>query len=672
MINFGQDAFRNLDAALDREWLETNGLGGFASSTMIGLNTRRYHGLLVAATQSPVGRMILLSKLEETLIIGGKRFELSANQYPGVIHPQGYQYLARFRLDPFPVFTYQVDGVEIEKSVFMVRGENTTAVEYELKAPHDCVQLEIRPLIAFRDYHVLEHENSKLDPAVSSEPGLESLAPYPGLPQLYLAHNADDAKSTGEWYRNFEYRAEQERGLDYREDLFNPLVLRCDLSRRATAVVVASTMRHDVREVTRLRQHEIARRSQLAASAPVQDELVQSLVTAADQFVVARGERKTVIAGYHWFGDWGRDTMIALPGLTLVTGRFDDARSILQEFASHLDHGLLPNRFAGAGEQPEYNTVDGTLWFFEAVRAYAEYSGDYEFVRRRLYGVLADIVAWHVRGTRFGIRVDDDGLLQSGAPDIQLTWMDAKFGDRVVTPRQGKPVEVQALWYNALRTMEELAARFGDSAAQIRYARMATVARSSFNRQFWNESAGCLYDVVNGELPDASIRPNQILAVSLHHSMLARGRAQAVVGVVARELLTPYGLRTLAPSDPRYAGRYAGDQNRRDSAYHQGTVWPWLMGPFLSSYVNVNGGTAKARMQAATWLEPFRRHLREAGLGQVSEILDGDAPHRPRGCITQAWSVAELLRAAAESVFCVKPMGAAHSANAVSRIAFSA
>jgi len=671
MISFGQGGCRDLDAALNREWLETNGLGGFASSTITGLNTRRYHGLLVAAVHPPAGRMVLLSKLEETLIIGGKRFDLSANQYPGVIHPQGYEYQIGFRLDPFPVFTYQVEGVEIEKSVFMVQGENTTVVQYQLKTPHDSVRLEVRPLIAFRNYHNLEHENSGLDPAVSSEPGLLSTAPYEGLPRLYVAHDAGDVETTGQWYRNFEYRAEQQRGLDYREDLFNPLVLRFDLGSRVTAAVVASTERHDVRETPELCKNEIARR-QLAVSLPLQDELVHSLVAAASQFIVARGEGKTVIAGYHWFGDWGRDTMIALPGLTLVTGRFDLARSILLEFAGCLDQGMLPNRFPQGDESPEYNTVDGTLWFFEAIRAFAEYTGDYEFVRKNLYAALTDVIAWHVRGTRYGIRVEESGLLVAGAPGVQLTWMDAKVGDWVVTPRHGKPVEIQALWYNALRILEDFAARFNDSAAQKRYARMAQAARWSFNRQFWNENAGCLYDVVNGGAPDASIRPNQILAVSLPHSMLARGRAQAVVEVVARELLTPYGLRTLAPRDPRYVGRYTGDVRSRDSAYHQGTVWPWLLGPFLSAYVNVNGRTAKARMQAAQWLEPFRKHLREAGLGQVSEILDGDPPHHPRGCIAQAWSVAELLRAAVEEVFCAKPAEAAVSVGTTGRIAFSA
>jgi len=494
-----------------------------------------------------------------------------------------------------------------------------------------------------------------LNATVSSEPGLCSVAPYEGVPRLYLAHDADAVEITGQWYRNFEYRVEQERGLDYREDLFNPLVFRFELRGRRTATIIASTERHEVDDATRSRKRELTRRAEIAGAAPVREELVRSLVNAADQFIVVRGEQNSVIAGYPWFSDWGRDTMVALPGLTLVTGRFDVARGILLEFAKYVDQGMLPNRFPDAGEQPEYNTVDGTLWYFEAIRAYVDYTGDYEFVRKSLYEVLCEIVAWHVRGTRYGIQVDGGGLLSSGVQGVQLTWMDAKIGDWVVTPRHGKPVEIQALWYNALRTLEDFAAHFANSESQKRYSRMATVARWSFNRLFWNEDAGCLYDVVNGGVPDASIRPNQILAVSLHHTMLSSQRARAVVEVVSRELLTPYGLRTLSPVDRRYAGRYEGDPHSRDSAYHQGTVWPWLLGPFLSAYIKVNGEKPEARAQAAKLLEPFRDHLREAGLGQISEILDGDLQHRPRGCIAQAWSVADLLRAAAEDVFNVHP-----------------
>ncbi len=661
MIRFNQEMCGDLDAALRREWLETNGIGGFASSTIIGLNTRRYHGLLVAATKPPVGRLVLLSKLEETLLIDGQRFDLSANRYPGVVHPQGFRYLKQFRLDPFPIFTYEVEGIEIEKTVFMVYGENSAVVQYELRknnhpeSPRN-LRLEIRPLIAFRDYHNTTHENGALRAEVEEGAGWAAVAPYQGLPTLYLAHNAAELPKTGDWYRNFEYDAERERGLDFSEDLFNPLVLRFDLRLQRPVSLIASLNQRDVARASEYREGEITRRRKVEASAPMDDSFVRTLAAAADQYIVSREGQKTVIAGYHWFGDWGRDTMIALPGLTLPTGKHEIARSILRIFARHVDQGMLPNRFPDAGETPEFNTVDATLWFFEAARAYLAYTGDLDFVRDELYPVFSDIISWHVRGTRYGIKADASGLLSSGEPGVQLTWMDAKVGDWVVTPRRGKPVEIQALWYNALCIMEDLARRFGDEASQKRYRNMATVVSWSFNRLFWNENTACLYDVVNGAPPDPAIRPNQIFAVSLTHSMLLPERAKTVVEKVREHLLTPYGLRSLAPSDPQYRGRYSGGPAERDGAYHQGTVWPWLMGPFISAYVKVNGGSAESRQQALQWLAPLKDHLADGGLGHISEILDGDAPQRPCGCIAQAWSVAEVLRALVEDVYGLPPM----------------
>ena len=660
MIQFTKETCGDLDAALRREWLETNGLGGFASSSIIGLNTRRYHGLLVAATKPPVGRIVMLSKLEETLFIEGQPFDLSANRYPGVVHPQGFRYLKQFRLDPFPVFTYEIEGIEIEKTVFMIQGENSTVVQYELKKNNhperlNRLRLELRPLIAFRDYHSTTHENGAINGEVEQRPGLTTLTPYQGLPSLHLAHNAGEVRKAGDWYRNFEYDAERERGLDFAEDLFNPLVLRFDLDPRRPVTVIASTEQRDAAQASEFRKAETARRLAIAASTPVADAFARDLTSAADQYIVARGDKKTVIAGYHWFSDWGRDTMIALPGLTLPTGKPEVARSILRTFAQHVNQGMLPNRFPDAGETPEYNTVDATLWFFEAARAYLAYTGDVDFVRNELYPVFGDIIAWHVRGTRYGIKVDPSGLLSSGEPGVQLTWMDAKVGDWVVTPRRGKPVEIQALWYNALCIMEDLAQRFNDEPSQKRYRNMATVASWSFNRLFWNDNTGCLFDVTNGAPPDPSIRPNQIFAVSLTHSMLSAERAKKVVEKVQEHLLTPYGLRSLAPSDPQYRGRYTGGPVERDGAYHQGTVWPWLMGPFITAYMKVNGGSDPARRQAAEWLEPLQGHLADAGLGHISEIFDGDAPQRPCGCMAQAWSVAEVLRAYVEDVKGIRP-----------------
>ena len=597
--------------------------------------------------------MVLLSKLEETLIIGNERYELGCNQYPGAIHPQGYGYLRQFRLEPFPIFTYEVEGLVLEKRVFMVHGENTTVVEYavlkglEAKRP---VSLELRPLISFRDYHSTAHENNALNREARLAPGAVSFAPYAGLPALHLAHNAQSFEGGGDWYRRFQYERERDRGLDFEEDLFNPGVLKFALSRETPAVVIASTdVVRQADEASTLKEREIARRREMAKSAPANDDFTRALVVAADQFIVARGEQKTVIAGYPWFSDWGRDTMISLPGLTLATGRHDVARSILLEFSKHVSQGMLPNRFPDSGEAPEYNTVDATLWYFEAIRAYTEATADLA-IARQLYPVLLEIIQWHVKGTRHGIHVEEGtGLLAAGEAGVQLTWMDAKVGDWVVTPRVGKPVEIQALWYNALRIMEDLAARFSDEVGRKRFNRMATLAQSSFNRLFWNESAKCLYDVVNGA-NDASLRPNQIFAVSLPHSMLSAERARLVVDAVERELLTPAGLRTLAASDPRYMGRYHGDQRSRDAAYHMGTVWPWLMGPFIIAYLRTHAApteSAAARQRVAQWLAEFERQLTIAGLGQIAEIHEGDGPHHPCGCFAQAWSVAELLRAKA-------------------------
>jgi predicted glycogen debranching enzyme len=659
MIRFDQDVCTNLDLASRREWLETNGIGGFASSTITGLNTRRYHGLLVAALTPPVGRHVLLSKLEETLMIGERRYELGTNRYPGVIHPQGYQFLTEFRLDPFPTFVYRIrdtkaaelkgvlspeqQELELEKTIFLVHNANTAVIEYRLRSPINVhATLELRPLIAFRDYHSLAHENAALNPTCERTLGLVSFKPYSDLPTLHLAHNAQSAAPASEWFRNFQYECEQERGLDFSEDLFNPCVLTFDLAQPAT--VIAALQPIETSRASELRDVEITRRAAIRAESPASDQFLEQLTIASEQFLVSRGDRKSVIAGYHWFADWGRDTMISLPGLSIPKQRAPIARDILRTFAQSVDRGMLPNRFPDAGETPEYNTVDATLWFFEAIRNHLARTNDVAFVRDELYNTLTDIIDWHVRGTRYNIQLDSDGLLNSGADGAQLTWMDAKVGNWVVTPRRGKPVEIQALWYNALCIMEALAAKFGDELGRKRYATFATLARFSFNRLFWNDQSGSLYDVIDGKVPDPSLRPNQIFAVSLRHTMLAPERAKRVVQVVQEHLLTPYGLRTLAPSDPNYRGRYTGDQASRDGAYHQGTVWPWLLGPFLTAYLKVNGHGDTAKQQAQAWLEPLQAHLLGPGTGQINEIFEGDAPHRPVGCIAQAWSVAELLR----------------------------
>jgi predicted glycogen debranching enzyme len=638
LTRFGPDICHDLPAATRREWLETNGLGGFASSTIIGLNTRRYHGLLTAALEPPADRKLLLSKLEETLVLDGKRYELSTNQYPGSIHPSGYLSQTSFRLDPFPVFTWLVEDVELHKTVFMIHRENGVVVQYLLRAQGEAArracQLELRPLIAFRDFHQTTHANPALNAHVNITKGLASVAPYPDLPTLYFAHDAESATLQDTWYYNFEYAQEAARGLDSHEDLFNPFVLSFDLSRRIQATVIASTEVHGADHAPNLRLTEANRRKTLRPAEP--------FAIAADQFIVQRASGKSVIAGYHWFGDWGRDTMISLPGLTLATGRPEIAREILLEFAQYVSQGMLPNRFPDRGEKPEYNTVDATLWYFEAVRALLELTQDYNFVFEQLFGVMEDIVARHQQGTRYNIHVQEDGLLHSGGPGTQLTWMDSKIGDWAVTNRSGKAVEVQALWYNALCVMDDLALRKGASP----YGAMAARAKASFAPLFWNERAGCLYDVISDSGPDASIRPNQVVALGLAYKIFDdREKTLRILDVITTQLLTPYGLRTLSPADPRYRGCYEGGQSSRDAAYHQGTVWPWPICYFLTAYLDAHGHTPEARAQATAWLTPLREHARDMGLGQISEIFDGDPPHQPRGCIAQAWSVAEVLRA---------------------------
>jgi predicted glycogen debranching enzyme len=644
MISFDSEICTDFQTASIREWLETNGIGGFASSTISGANTRRYHGLLTAATKPPLGRVTMLSKFEETLFIDDKPFQLSTNQYPNQIYPNGYKYLKNFRLAPFPVWTFEVEGIEIEKKIFMVHGVNTTVIEYKSKAqsPKAKVQLELKPLLSFCDYHHLQHENSEFDLSYEAAENHLTVKPYLEMPPLYFAHNAQSVENTGVWYRNFEYAIERERGFDFREDLFRPFGLKFDLSENA--VVIASTEKQSVSEAQNFEKREIARRENLIKISNAEDDFTKQLVLAADQFIVSRGAGKTIIAGYHWFSDWGRDTMIALRGLTLVTNRPEIAKSILLEFSQHISEGMLPNRFPDAGETPEYNTVDATLWYFEAIRAYVEKTNDYDFVRDNLYEKLVNVILWHVYGTRFQIKVDTDGLLYAGESGTQLTWMDAKIGDYVVTPRTGKAVEIQALWYNALCIMADFAGKFADEKDRKIYAEMACETKESFNQIFWNEQEECLFDVVCGDVKDASIRPNQIFAVSLPNTMLSIGRAQKIVKKVEDELLTPFGLRSLSPKDSRYRPIYTGSPFERDSAYHQGTVWAWLIGAFVDAYRKVHPNGRQTENRINEILSGFKNHLTENGVGQISEIFDADTPHNPRGCIAQAWSIAEVLR----------------------------
>lgn len=634
---------RSFDDLEGLEWLEANGLGGYASSTYSGANSRRYHGVLVASLNPPVDRRVLLSKLDESLSFGGLKFDLADNRFPGVVPGNAVRHLSSYRRDFFPTMEFEAGGARLSKSVAALHGENSTLIRYELLSGPADLSLELRPFLAPRPIHETAHANPALSPEFRFDRGLLRLLPYAGGPELFVS--VPGAAFTGEprWYYRFQYRREQERGLDFEEDLFThgrfSVVLRV-----GEALHVLVTDKDPAgRDAALLWEGEGRRRGALLAPAAGLSGFLVRLTLAADQFLVRRGaEGATVIAGYPWFEDWGRDTMIALRGLSLGTGRVHEARAVLSAFLGALSRGMLPNRFPEAGSPPEYNTVDATLWLFVAVHAYHKQAGDPDFALKTCLPALLDILDWHRRGTRFGIHAAEDGLLSAGAEGEQLTWMDAKVGDWVVTPRRGKAVEVNALWYNALRITQELAQAAGRDSEAKDLGQQADKARESFGGAFWNAPAGCCFDVIGEAGPDPSVRPNQIFCLSLPFPLLDGERARLLLQTVEAQLFTPRGLRSLSPRDPRYVPRYEGGVVQRDGAYHQGTVWAWLLGPYVDALVRVRGEAGKA--QARGILVGFEPHLDEACLGSVSEIFDGDAPHRPRGCVAQAWSVAELLR----------------------------
>lgn len=690
---FNKDICHDLTNAIEKEWLATNGIGGYASSTIIGANTRRYHGLLIADGPHTLGRTLLLSKLEEFLYIEGREFPLSTNIYPNAIYPEGYKHLLQFSLNPFPTFNYLINGMSIEKLVFMVHGENTTVVLYRInrniESPSTTlISLNIRFMVAFRDYHWLTHQNSTFNTNHKMLDNNICLQPYEELPAMYVYHNAESVEKAQFWYKNMEYPREIERGLEAHEDLFCPFTLSFDLNKETNCYIVASTHEYNKIDVFELFRKETERRrrypyvvqhnsnqsqnkerleygrdnnyekgrayddtKQLPNSEKI-TRLIESLLSVSDTFIVRRGnDRKSIIAGYHWFGDWGRDTMISLPGITLVQGRFEEAKEILLSYARYVDKGMIPNRFPDYGEIPEYNTVDASLWFINAVYQYLRFAKDLKSIKNNLYGTLKEIVAYYKKGTRFNIHMDTDGLIYAGAEGVQLTWMDAKLCDWVVTPRMGKAVEVNALWYNALKILSYLAREMNFKEDCNNYNTLANKVKESFNKSFWFEEGHYLYDYINNELKDAAIRPNQIFAVSLPYPVLLMERWRNVTNVVSKHLLTPYGLRTLSPEDKNYIGCYCGNVYERDKAYHQGTVWTWLIGPYISGYVRAHAGTKNTIEYAMGLLEPFYAHLFESGLGTISEIFDGNAPHKPRGCISQAWSVAEILRVYFEYIY---------------------
>ena len=665
-FQLGRNVCSTFEQAISHEWLVTNGIGGFSSGTICDTNTRRYHGLLIAALNPPVERTLLVASLDVMVKYRNKLYPLFTHEYlDGTVDPQGYLQLESFHLEQgLPVWRYAFADVLLEKRILMKPGENTTYVNFHLLRASAELYLEIAPLCTYRDYHSHSHGEGNLNfQKICYGFQLGGFGANDNMRSYQVTCAGANFVVESAWYWNFKHRIESARGLDDSEDLFRPGRFIQHLSVGQQASVVLTT-ESDVTESFASLSHQI-NKQQSALLEKLSDDTpdrIVALALATDQFIVERsvgqnqsGESggKTIIAGYPWFSDWGRDTMIALPGLTLTTKRFDIAASILRTFAVYVDKGMLPNRFPDNAEVPEYNTVDATLWYFHAIDQYVRYSGD-TTLGAELYPVLVDIIDWHQRGTRYGIKVDEkDGLLSAGEEGVQLTWMDAKVGDWVVTPRRGKAVEINALWYNALCIMTDFATQFGNETEVKKYRQFAAQTKKGFQR-FWNESRACLYDVIDvvdtdteGEIGsdnkryDNRLRPNQLLAVSLSYTPLNSTQQKSIVDICARELLTSHGLRSLAQGEAGYITQYQGNPLQRDGAYHQGTVWAWLMGSFVDAHYRVYQDTEKAR----SFLEPLIQHLSTDCVGSISEIFDAEPPFKARGCFAQAWSVSEVLRA---------------------------
>ncbi len=685
-LSLGSDMCKNVQEGLDHEWFVTNGLGGYAAGSVVGGTTRSYHGLLVAALRPPVERDVLITKFDETVeLADGNLLKLGVNEYrDGTIDPQGYNYLETFSLEAdVPCFRYRLnENIVLEKRVWMEYGQNTAYVQYTLStatasaADNEPLVLTISPFCLYRNHHSTTHGDANWHFLVENQGNRCRVRAYEGAPAYVLVlESSAHFTATGVWFWGVKHRRDTERGLPDVEDVYQPGTFRIQIKpgERATMVLSAeaglpsefgSTQHEAAVEQAWIRHQErvqqlLAKVKHTKFSLPQVDPVLARLTLAADQFIVDRPSHtqdnqpdneqgrnpdalKTIIAGYPWFTDWGRDSMISLPGLLISTGRYQEARGILKAFASYTHKGLIPNRFPDSGEAPEYNTIDATLWMFHAIDRYVTVSGDWSLLDE-LFLTLSSIIDRHVEGTIYNIGVDpSDGLLHGGTSGVQLTWMDAKVGDWVVTPRHGKPVEVNALWYYALSCMESWAAHYSLNAS--RFSQLRAKVHDNFPRRFWYEEGGYLYDVVDVEgvsdQNDASLRPNQLFVASLTPSLLTEDQIRSILQKVTESLLTPLGLRSLSPEDPSYCVHYNGNQQQRDGAYHRGTVWQWLIGAYVDVHLFVYNDKAAIR----AILQPLVQHLWDACLGTISEIAEPEPPFTPVGCYAQAWSVAEVLR----------------------------
>jgi predicted glycogen debranching enzyme len=642
---FGPSSWEDSVSGIGKEWLVTNGIGGYASSTIIGMNTRSYHALLAASFHPPLDRQVLLAKIEEEIRVEETLAQLSSNQYRDKIHPTGYQHLISFSQAPFPTWLYQVRGAILKKWVFMRHGKNTTVIGYELVEAEKPVDLYLLLFTTKRNFHhLLRSDVRRFDQEKIARGSAAFL--HAGSPYLYAASSRGEYYKNGEWYYNFQYFREKERGLDFEEDLFHPGTFAISLAPGEKVFIAAST--DPINEISgeMWQENEEERLKNLLRYFPVDYPAAQKLALSSDAFVVKTFAGTSVIAGYPWFNEWGRDTFISIPGLFLVTNRISEAVSVIRSSARHLKNGLVPNNFSDSPNQiPAYESADASLWLIYAVYKIWKYAKDKSFILE-IFPFLETIIQTYQKGLYSFIKMGEDSLIYSSHSDIPLTWMDAKVGPWVVTPRNGACVEVNALWFNSLKIMEEFSRLLGMNESSQGYAEIALKVSLSFNQKFWNEKERSLYDCITPSGADSAIRPNQIFAVSLPYSILPREKEKKVFQKIKERLYTPFGLRSLDPVHKDYKGVYHGDRWLRDGAYHQGTAWPWLLGPFMTALVKLEGETARPKVQEL--LSPILSHLSDTGIGQISEIFWGDFPHHPAGCVAQAWSVAETLRAFVE------------------------
>jgi predicted glycogen debranching enzyme len=646
MVRVDCNNYPDINTLLKKEWLDTNGLGSYASSTILNCHSRKYHGLLVSNLDIPGGRFVLLSKLEDSIVVYGKEFFLSVHKYPMGFSPSDQQYLEQFTQDLYPRFTYRIGEIILHKELMLVHGENTLLIRYYLENAPVPVLMRLKPLLAYRGIHELTGENDFLRSNTYNLENGFSISPYEGMPDIYFQTNEKSRfHPSFQWYKNFEYLEERDRGFPYQEDLFVPGKLECSMSHEKEIMLCVSLSKtHN--GIASLWKKESGRRKKPGKKTGRKSDLEKKLNSSARHFIIKdREDRSSVVAGYHWFYEWGRDTLISLPGLTFYTGRIKEGVEILQNIAELRKDGLIPNCLSEKDEHRSYNSVDASLWYFWCVQEYLKKTGDLGFVKKYFWPVLIDIIINYYHGTPEHISFLDNGLLRAGDHFTQLTWMDAMVHGIPVTPRNGCPVEINALWFNALCFTRELSEEF-DIKVEFDINRAIQNISDSFIRCFWIEDKNYLADLYmpDTETRDESVRPNQIFAASLPYSTLSKHKMLMVVKKVTEDLLTPYGLRTLSPFDSRYRGTYSGSPEQRDSSYHQGTVWPWLSGHYGEALLKSSENRSTARKQLKNILKNMEEHLLHAGLGHISEIFSGDYPHDPCGCIAQAWSVAETIR----------------------------